>query len=83
VEIGGKPILWHILKLYSAHGINEFVTWSNGCSALARVCAFATSIRSCSLPSGVSGSARSLPGCIATQSTAEWPAISARLAMTC
>lgn len=25
VEIGGKPILWHILKLYSAHGINEFV----------------------------------------------------------
>ncbi|WP_198120637.1 glucose-1-phosphate cytidylyltransferase [Massilia rhizosphaerae] len=25
VEIGGKPILWHILKQYSAHGINEFV----------------------------------------------------------
>jgi glucose-1-phosphate cytidylyltransferase len=25
VEIGGKPILWHILKLYSAHGVNEFV----------------------------------------------------------
>jgi len=25
VEIGGKPILWHILKIYSAHGINEFV----------------------------------------------------------
>ncbi|GAC1438838.1 MAG: glucose-1-phosphate cytidylyltransferase [Solirubrobacteraceae bacterium] len=25
VEIGGKPILWHILKMYSAHGINEFV----------------------------------------------------------
>ncbi len=25
VEIGGKPILWHILKLYSAHGINDFV----------------------------------------------------------
>ena len=25
VEIGGKPILWHILKTYSAHGINEFV----------------------------------------------------------
>jgi glucose-1-phosphate cytidylyltransferase len=25
IEIGGKPILWHILKLYSAHGINEFV----------------------------------------------------------
>ena len=25
VEIGGKPILWHIMKMYSAHGINEFV----------------------------------------------------------
>jgi len=25
VEIGGKPILWHILKLYSAHGINDFI----------------------------------------------------------
>ena len=25
VEIGGKPILWHILKIYSSHGINEFV----------------------------------------------------------
>lgn len=25
VEIGGKPILWHIMKLYSHHGINEFV----------------------------------------------------------
>jgi glucose-1-phosphate cytidylyltransferase len=25
VEIGGKPILWHIMKLYSTHGINEFV----------------------------------------------------------
>lgn len=25
VEIGGKPILWHILKTYSAHGINEFI----------------------------------------------------------
>ncbi len=25
VEIGGKPILWHILKTYSFHGINEFV----------------------------------------------------------
>jgi len=25
VEIGGKPILWHIMKLYSAHGINDFV----------------------------------------------------------
>ncbi len=25
VEVGGKPILWHILKTYSAHGINDFV----------------------------------------------------------
>ena len=25
VEIGGKPILWHIMKSYSAHGFNEFV----------------------------------------------------------
>jgi glucose-1-phosphate cytidylyltransferase len=25
VEIGGKPVLWHILKTYSHHGINEFV----------------------------------------------------------
>jgi glucose-1-phosphate cytidylyltransferase len=25
VEIGGKPILWHIMKIYSSHGINEFV----------------------------------------------------------
>ena len=25
VEIGGYPILWHIMKIYSAHGINEFV----------------------------------------------------------
>ncbi|MBK9238266.1 MAG: glucose-1-phosphate cytidylyltransferase [Rhodoferax sp.] len=25
IDIGGKPILWHILKIYSAHGINDFV----------------------------------------------------------
>lgn len=25
IEIGGKPILWHIMKLYSAHGINDFI----------------------------------------------------------
>lgn len=25
VEIGGYPILWHILKIYSAHGINDFI----------------------------------------------------------
>ena len=25
IEIGGKPILWHLLKIYSAHGINDFI----------------------------------------------------------
>ena len=25
VEIGGRPLLWHILKIYSSHGINDFV----------------------------------------------------------
>ena len=25
VEIGGMPILWHIMKIYSAHGLNDFV----------------------------------------------------------
>jgi glucose-1-phosphate cytidylyltransferase len=25
VEIGGKPILWHIMKMYSHHGIHDFV----------------------------------------------------------
>lgn len=25
VEIGGRPILWHIMKTYSEHGINEFI----------------------------------------------------------
>jgi len=25
VEIGGRPILWHIMKVYSAHGLNDFV----------------------------------------------------------
>ncbi len=25
IEIGGKPILWHIMKIYSAHGINDFL----------------------------------------------------------
>jgi glucose-1-phosphate cytidylyltransferase len=25
VEVGGKPILWHIMKIYSAHGINDFI----------------------------------------------------------
>ena len=25
VEVGGKPILWHIMKIFGAHGINDFV----------------------------------------------------------
>ena len=25
IEIGGMPILWHIMKIYSAHGVNDFV----------------------------------------------------------
>jgi len=25
IEIGGKPVLWHIMKTYSAHGVNDFV----------------------------------------------------------
>ena len=25
VEIGGKPILWHIMKIYSHYGFNDFV----------------------------------------------------------
>ena len=28
VEIGGKPILWHIMKIYSYHDINEFIICS-------------------------------------------------------
>ena len=25
VEIGGRPILWHLMKLYSSFGVNDFV----------------------------------------------------------
>jgi glucose-1-phosphate cytidylyltransferase len=25
VEVGGKPILWHIMKIYSHHGVNDFI----------------------------------------------------------
>lgn len=25
IEIGGKPVLWHIMKIYTAHGLNDFV----------------------------------------------------------
>jgi glucose-1-phosphate cytidylyltransferase len=25
IEIGGMPVIWHIMKIYSAHGVNEFI----------------------------------------------------------
>jgi len=25
IEVGGRPILWHILKIYAAHGVNDFI----------------------------------------------------------
>lgn len=25
VELGGNPVLWHIMKIYSAHGLNDFI----------------------------------------------------------
>ena len=25
IEIGGRPMLWHLMKIYSGHGINDFV----------------------------------------------------------
>jgi len=25
IEIGGKPMIWHIMKIYSAHGIHDFI----------------------------------------------------------
>jgi glucose-1-phosphate cytidylyltransferase len=25
IEIGGKPILWHLMKIYSSHGVNDFI----------------------------------------------------------
>ena len=25
IEIGGMPILWHIMKIYSSYGFNEFI----------------------------------------------------------
>ena len=28
IEIGGRPLLWHIMKIYSAHGVNDFVICS-------------------------------------------------------
>jgi len=28
VEVGGRPVLWHIMKVYSYHGINDFLAMS-------------------------------------------------------
>ena len=25
IEIGGRPLIWHILKIYSAYGVNDFI----------------------------------------------------------
>jgi len=25
VDVGGMPIIWHVMKTYSAHGVNDFV----------------------------------------------------------
>ena len=25
IEIGGKPILWHVMKMYASHGVTEFI----------------------------------------------------------
>ena len=25
IEVGGKPIIWHIMKIYSSHGIDNFI----------------------------------------------------------
>jgi glucose-1-phosphate cytidylyltransferase len=25
VEVGGKPVLWHVMKIYSSHGVNDFI----------------------------------------------------------
>ena len=27
IEIGGRPILWHIMKMYSAHCVNDFIIY--------------------------------------------------------
>jgi len=27
IQIGGKPVLWHIMKMYSMHGINDFLVF--------------------------------------------------------
>jgi glucose-1-phosphate cytidylyltransferase len=27
IEIGHQPILWHIMKIYAAHGLTDFIIW--------------------------------------------------------
>ena len=36
VEVGGRPIIWHILKIYEAHGITDFVVCAGYAGALDR-----------------------------------------------
>ncbi len=31
VELGGNPVLWHIMKIYSAHGLNDFIICAPAC----------------------------------------------------
>ena len=34
VEVGGRPILWHIMKGFAHHGISDFVVWSLDTAAI-------------------------------------------------
>ena len=47
IEIGEKPILWHIMKEYSAYGINEFIIcagYKQHVAALVIACIYAVGI---------------------------------------
>jgi glucose-1-phosphate cytidylyltransferase len=28
IEIGGHPILWHVMKIYSSHGVKDFIIYA-------------------------------------------------------
>ena len=50
VEVGGAPILWHILKIYQAHGISDFIVcagFAGHAGAMIAPPSSAKSIRSC------------------------------------
>ena len=40
VEIGGRPILWHIMKIYSSYGFNDFIILTGYKSPLLNQSAF-------------------------------------------